>query len=204
MTLPFLARPSRRNALAAASVALLLMAGCASVALPGGTLDTKGSSAWSGRLSLRIESDPEQTFAALFELRGTAQSGDLVLTTPIGSTLASLHWAPGEATLDDGRQTRHFASVDALIEAATGAAIPVDALFGWLAGRDDRVGGYRLGPPASARHVDRAEVRGEPKLRSSPPLGRSARRVARGLRDPCLRDDRAAETDRDRHRARLA
>ena len=104
-------------------------------------------------MSLRIESDPVQTFAALFELRGTAQSGDLVLTTPIGSTLASLHWAPGEATLNDGRQTRHFASLDALIAAATGAAIPVGALFGWLAGRDDKVGGWRaeLGQVAQGR-----------------------------------------------------
>ena len=93
-------------------------------------------------MSLRIESDPVQTFAALFELRGDAQTGDLTLTTPIGSTLANLHWTPGEATLNDGRQTRRFESVDALIQAATGAAIPIGALFGWLAGRDDPVSGW--------------------------------------------------------------
>ncbi len=104
-------------------------------------------------MSLRIDSEPVQTFAALFELRGTAQAGELILTTPIGSTLASLRWAPGEATLNDGRQTRRFESVDALIQAATGAAIPVGALFGWLAGRDEPVPGWtpELGQWAQGR-----------------------------------------------------
>lgn len=104
-------------------------------------------------MSLRIDSDPVQTFAALFELRGTAQIGELILTTPIGSTLATLRWAPGEATLNDGRQTRRFESVDALIQAATGAAIPVGALFGWLAGRNETVPGWtaELGQVAQGR-----------------------------------------------------
>lgn len=104
-------------------------------------------------MSLRIDSDPVQTFAALFDLRGSADAGELTLTTPIGSTLAALRWAAGEATLNDGRQTRRFESVDALIQAATGAAIPVGALFGWLAGRDDAVPGWTadLGQLAQGR-----------------------------------------------------
>lgn len=104
-------------------------------------------------MSLRIDSDPVQTFAALFELRGNAETGSLTLSTPIGSTLASLQWAPGEATLHDGRQTRRFDSVDALVQAATGAAIPVGALFGWLAGRNDQVPGWtaELGQLAQGR-----------------------------------------------------
>ncbi|RZL68313.1 MAG: hypothetical protein EOP77_01745 [Variovorax sp.] len=121
---------------------MLLIAGCASVVRPEGTSDAQNPSAWTGRMSLRIDSDPVQTFAALFELRGNAQTGNLTLTTPIGSTLAKLQWAPGEATLNDGRQTRRFDSVDALVQAATGAAIPVGALFGWLAGRSEQVPGW--------------------------------------------------------------
>jgi outer membrane lipoprotein LolB len=54
-----------------------------------------------------------------------------------------LQWSPGQALLKNGNQTRRYDSVDALIEAATGAAIPVDALFGWLAGRDDPVPGWK-------------------------------------------------------------
>jgi outer membrane lipoprotein LolB len=131
----------RRTLLAAGGAALLLMAGCAQ--LSGGSSEPKRSDSWSGRMSLRIESEPVQTFAALFELRGSAEAGDLTLTTPIGSTLAQLHWSPGEALLKDGSKTRRFDSVDALIEAATGAAIPVGALFGWLAGHNDPVPGWK-------------------------------------------------------------
>ena len=94
-------------------------------------------------MSLRIDSQPVQTFSALFELRGAPQAGELTLTSPIGNTLAQLHWAPGEALLKNGTETRRYDSVDALIEAATGAAIPVAALFGWLAGREERVPGWR-------------------------------------------------------------
>ena len=125
-----------------ACAAALAVAGCAT---PGAS--KQGGSglfeAWSGRLSLRIDSQPVQTFSALFELRGAPQAGELTLTSPIGNTLAQLHWAPGEALLKNGTETRRYDSVDALIEAATGAAIPVAALFGWLAGREERVPGWR-------------------------------------------------------------
>ncbi|RST51818.1 hypothetical protein EJI01_18000 [Variovorax sp. MHTC-1] len=131
---------NRRLALSAGGAGVLLLAGCASRVGPTGTT---GTEAWSGRLSLRIDSEPVQTFSALFELRGAPRAGELTLTSPIGSTLAQLHWAPGEALLKDGSKTRRFDSLDALIEAATGAAIPVAALFGWLAGREERVPGWR-------------------------------------------------------------
>lgn len=130
----------RRLALCAGWAGLLLAAGCATPTGPAGAPDGQ---AWSGRLSLRVDSEPVQTFSALFELRGAPQAGELILTSPIGNTLAQLHWAPGEALLKNGRETRRFDSVDALIEAATGAVIPVGALFGWLAGRDERVPGWR-------------------------------------------------------------
>lgn len=120
----------------------VLAAGCAS---PGrhSVDEASTAEAWSGRLSLRVDSQPVQTFSALFELRGVPQEGDLTLTSPIGNTLAQLHWSPGEALLRNGSETRRFDSVDALIEAATGAAIPVGALFAWLAGRNERVPGWR-------------------------------------------------------------
>jgi len=131
---------NRRGALLAGAAGLALLAGCASAAGPTGAARAE---AWSGRLSLRIDGDPNQSFSALFELRGAPQAGELVLTNPIGSTLAQLHWAPGEALLRNGSETRRYDSVDALIEAATGAAIPVGALFAWLAGREEPVPGWR-------------------------------------------------------------
>jgi len=134
---------NRRSALVASAAALFLLAGCASPPGAGVHPGAQGGASWSGRLALRIDSEPVQTFSAVFDLRGTPQAGELTLTTPIGSTLAVLQWSPGQALLKDGSQTRRYDSVDALIEAATGAAIPVGALFGWLAGRDEPVPGWR-------------------------------------------------------------
>ena len=131
----------RRRLLAAGLAGAALLAGCATPARP--ITDTLQPESWSGRLSLRVDSEPVQTFAALFDLRGTTERGTLTLTTPIGSTLAEMRWSPGEALLKNGSETRRYGSVDELILAATGAAIPVDALFGWLAGRNDTVTGWR-------------------------------------------------------------
>jgi outer membrane lipoprotein LolB len=146
-------------ALASAAAAALVLAGCASPGRQAATVGTEGRSAWSGRLSLRIDSEPAQSFAALFELRGGPEQGELVLTSPIGSTLAQLQWSPGEAFLKNGNETRRYASVAALAEAATGAAIPIDALFGWLDGRQQAVPGWRadLGGTSSGRLQARRE-----------------------------------------------
>lgn len=139
--MPNTVRRSRRATLGAAAAALMILAGCASPRAPvNRTLDTQ---TWSGRLSLRVDSEPVQSFAAMFELTGTPDTGELTLTSPIGSTLAVLQWSPGQALLRNGGETRQYASLDRLIEAATGAAIPVPALFGWLAGRNDAVPGWR-------------------------------------------------------------
>ena len=133
----------RRLLVGGSAFAVLALAGCAAPGRTGNAGDAATAASWSGRLSLRVDSEPVQTFAALFDLRGTAEKGSLTLTTPIGSTLAELQWSPGEALLKNGNETRRYESVDALIQAATGAAIPVQALFGWLAGRDDTVPGWR-------------------------------------------------------------
>ncbi|MEJ8855655.1 outer membrane lipoprotein LolB [Variovorax robiniae] len=135
----------RRRAvwLAGAAGAALLMAGCTTPKVAAVRNAGQPSGAWNGRLALRVEGDEKQSFSALFDLRGSPRAGELALTTPIGNTLAVLQWSPGEALLKNGNQTRRYDSVDALIEAATGAAIPVDALFGWLAGRDEPVPGWK-------------------------------------------------------------
>jgi outer membrane lipoprotein LolB len=151
--------PGRRGLLAAGAAALLVASGCAQ--LPS-QRPPQGSDSWSGRMSLRIDSQPVQTFSALFDLRGSPEAGELSLTSPIGSTLAQLHWAPGEALLKNGSEVRRFDSVDALIEAATGAAIPVGALFAWLAGRNEPVPGWRadLAQVANGRLQARRETPG--------------------------------------------
>jgi len=94
-------------------------------------------------LALTVQSEQPQSFAAGFELKGHAGAGELALFTPLGSTLAVLAWAPGSATLRANGETRSFDSLDALASHVTGTAIPVAALFDWLAGTPSAVPGWQ-------------------------------------------------------------
>lgn len=97
----------------------------------------------SGRLSLSVRSEPEQRFSAGFELRGTADQGELLLTSPLGTSLGRARWRAGLAELEAGSQRRRFGSMEALLEELTGAALPLAALFDWLAGRATSVPGWQ-------------------------------------------------------------
>lgn len=115
--------------------AIFFIAGCAVNTGAKGSFDAENSH-WQGRLALKINSTPVQAFAADFELQGSAQAGSLVFTTPLGSTLARLHWSTHEATLQTTGEPQHFASLDALTRQATGTELPIASLFSWLQGRD--------------------------------------------------------------------
>jgi outer membrane lipoprotein LolB len=123
-------------------LAVVVAAGCASPQRTSAPVSA-ASGPWSGRLALQVEENQSQSFSAGFELKGSASAGELALHTPLGGTLALLSWAPGSATLRANGQTRDFDSVDALVAHATGAAIPVAALFDWLRGIDTPVAGWK-------------------------------------------------------------
>ena len=130
----------KRRAFAAGGLATAMaLAGCATPTRP----SEPAAAFWSGRLALQVDQQPSQSFSALFELRGNARAGELTLTSPIGSVLAELAWQPGQATLRSGGQTRQFASVADLAREATGTAIPLEALFDWLAGVQATVPGWQ-------------------------------------------------------------
>ena len=135
-------RRRRWMLLAASTGAAPWLAAC-TTARPPGAAPAAERGEWSGRLSLRVDSEPPQTFSALFELRGFSGQGELKLSTPIGSTLGVLQWSPGGASLQDGQRVQREASIDLLLARVTGAALPVDALFDWLAGRPTPVPGWR-------------------------------------------------------------
>ena len=97
---------------------------------------------WSGRLSLRVDTDPVQSMTAGFDLSGTAGAGELSLYTPLGSTLARLIWSAGTAELQWNGQRRNFDSMDALTKEATGTALPIAGLFSWLNGDPAQVAGW--------------------------------------------------------------
>lgn len=121
--------------------AAFLMAGCATPQKPAGSSAGQNDE-WAGRISLQIQSEPPQAFFAGFELKGRAEAGELKLTSPIGSVLGVMRWSPSEAVLESGRDVKKFASVDALLEQTTGAAIPVSALFDWLNGKNTSHNGW--------------------------------------------------------------
>jgi outer membrane lipoprotein LolB len=103
-------------------------------------------SSWHGRLAVRVEADQvstqAQSFAAGFELTGSALAGELTLFTPLGSTAAALSWTPQIAVMRTHGEIRHFESLDALIRNAVGTEVPVAALFAWLAGDNMTASGW--------------------------------------------------------------
>jgi outer membrane lipoprotein LolB len=131
---------NRRHCLLLAP-ALLLLSACAQKPLQP-PLAGGPRKQWNGRLSLRVDTDPVQSMAAGFDLRGTAAAGELSLYTPLGSTLARLLWSAGTAELQWNGQRRNFDSMDALTTEATGTALPIAGLFQWLNGAPAQVPGW--------------------------------------------------------------
>lgn len=141
MTVTFTPLRRRIALLAGLLMATGFMAGCASPPRAVGQNDAK-ISFWAGRISLQVQSEPPQAFFAGFELKGNSTQGELTLNSPLGNSLAVLRWSPQEAVLDSGNQIQRFATVDELIEKATGAAVPLPALFDWLDGKNTAAAGW--------------------------------------------------------------
>ena len=143
MALAALSAAWPRRLLWCSAVAMALaLSGCAqppsAPALPTEALRT----VWSGRLALQVQDQPSRSFIAAFDLQGNAHSGSLQLSSPLGSTLAQLHWNPQGAQLHTGERTEAASSIEAQLERGTGAAIPVRALFDWLLGLPTPVDGW--------------------------------------------------------------
>ncbi|MGZ5272303.1 MAG: lipoprotein insertase outer membrane protein LolB [Ramlibacter sp.] len=135
-------RPAPAWRVLLACVALLLSA-CATPRRADVGLLPPGDVLRTGRLALSVQDQPDQSFSAGFELRGRPETGELTLLNPLGGTVARLRWQPGDATLQSqGRQPEHYPSLEAVVERATGAAVPVAALFDWLAGVPTAVPGW--------------------------------------------------------------
>ena len=97
---------------------------------------------WQGRLSVTVHSEPPSAMSASFALQGDARHGELDLYSPLGTTVASLRWTPQAAHLHQGSRADQFGSLDELTEKTTGAALPVQALFGWLNGNPAATPGW--------------------------------------------------------------
>lgn len=124
--------PIKRRPLLGAALLLpaLLLTGCAT---PRSTPDNAGARI-QGRLS--VQTAGAQGGSSSFELLGSAEAGQLELSTPLGSLLARARWAAGSPVLlETPEGQRQFDDLDALSHELLGEAIPVAALFDWLQGR---------------------------------------------------------------------
>ncbi|MCE2781019.1 lipoprotein insertase outer membrane protein LolB [Limnohabitans sp.] len=99
---------------------------------------------FSGRLAIQVLKDPPESLSASFELQGSAQSGQMLLLSPIGTTLARLQWQPEFARLEQGQQQIDSSSLQQLATQLTGTELPILALFEWLAGRAATAAGWQV------------------------------------------------------------
>jgi outer membrane lipoprotein LolB len=118
----------------------LLLAACAThpPPLPGHV--------YSGKLAVRSDAAPGQPSRAMsgeFELSGDAASGQLVLTSPLGTTVARARWSdpqgaqgvPSRIELEADGSTTHYATLEDMMQRAIGDQLPLPAMFDWLNGK---------------------------------------------------------------------
>jgi outer membrane lipoprotein LolB len=118
---------------AGALAAAALLFGCATP-----TPQPPAADLLSGRLSVQVAANGRhaaRSVSAAFELRGTAEHGELDLSGPLGQTVARARWSPGRAALLTSDGERSFADLESLAEEALGERLPLGAVVDWLHGR---------------------------------------------------------------------
>jgi outer membrane lipoprotein LolB len=100
---------------------------------------------YAGRLAVRTDAAPglpARSMTGQFELSGNASSGQLVLTSPIGTTVARARWSdpvgtrgePSKIELEADGGTTHYATLEDMMQRAIGDQLPLAAMFDWLSG----------------------------------------------------------------------
>jgi outer membrane lipoprotein LolB len=132
--------------------ALVLAGLLAACATPPSLPTIAGQEALSGKLSVQVDPTadaPARLVSAAFDLRGSAERGELQLTSPLGNVLAQARWRPGEVVLQRNNGEQRYANLDALASDTFGEPLPLAALFDWLHGRPwGAAPSHRLSAPA--------------------------------------------------------
>ena len=121
-----------------ASLALVGLVGCATVtppAPPAPAVPDPLARSYAGRLAVQVDGDETRSFSAGFDLQGTDVRGQLALISPIGTQVGRAVWQPGAVLWQSADGERRFDTLDALAEDMLGEAVPLAALFDWMAGR---------------------------------------------------------------------
>ena len=101
---------------------------------------------YTGRLAVRTDAAPNlpaRSVTGQFELSGNASSGQLILTSPIGTTVARARWSdpvgsqgtPSKIELEADGGTTRYATLEEMMQRAIGDQLPLPAMFDWLSGR---------------------------------------------------------------------
>jgi outer membrane lipoprotein LolB len=101
---------------------------------------------YSGRLAVRSDAAPARparSVSGQFELSGNASSGQLILTSPIGTTVARARWSapvgalgePSRIELEADGGTTNYPTLGEMMQRAVGEQLPLPAMFDWLAGQ---------------------------------------------------------------------
>ena len=146
---------ARQRVWVLAMACALLTAGCATPRMS----PVDANAYWTGRMAIQVLKDPPESLSAGFELQGSAQAGEMVLLSPIGTTLARLEWTPQGARLAQGQQQVNSPSLQKLGARLTGTELPIAALFEWLAGRPAEAPGWQVDLSAHAQGRISAERR---------------------------------------------
>lgn len=120
----------------ASAVSLAVLLGLGGCATPS-TISSDPSNL-SGRLAVRVaahDDSPARSVSALFDLRRNGPSGELDLSTPLGTLMGKAQWGPEQVSLITPQGERQYPTLNALSEDVLGESIPVQALFDWLLGR---------------------------------------------------------------------
>jgi outer membrane lipoprotein LolB len=101
---------------------------------------------YAGRLAVRTEAAPglpARSSSGQFELSGNASSGQLILTSPIGTTVARARWSdpvgtrgePSRIELEADGTTTRYPTLEDMMQRAIGDQLPLPAMFDWLSGQ---------------------------------------------------------------------
>lgn len=137
----------RRSGLGFLAWGLLGLTGCATPRAP----SNPSASFWSGRMALQLDGPPPQNWSTSFELQGSPTQGQLLLLSPLGTSLAQLSWSPAVAVLTQGQDKIESPNLQSLSQRLTGTSLPIAALFEWLAGRNWDEPGWQVDLTAYAQ-----------------------------------------------------